>query len=276
MTIVVALKVGDGLVLGADSASTLSTGNDYHNSYFNTEKLMHVDGLPIGALTFGLGALKNRSISSLANDLRQRLRGDDEAWQIDPSTYTVEQIVDRFKRFFYDELYVSQFGEPSDDDAEGLGDIMGFFIGGFSAAKDSSEVWRLILTRKGCQTLKMVDADTPWDCVWEGEGEPIRRVLYGYSIQIRQRLLDAGLEPEVADQLLASMEPLINSAMPIQDAIDFVDYLIGVTCGYVRFAPGHMTVAKPIDLCAITKHNGFKWVARKLYYPANLNKRDKT
>lgn len=59
MTIVVALKVGDGLVLGADSASTLFTGGDYHNSYFNTEKLIHVDGLPVGALTFGLGALGN-------------------------------------------------------------------------------------------------------------------------------------------------------------------------------------------------------------------------
>lgn len=275
MTIVVALKVGDGLVLGADSASTLFTGNDYHNSYFNTEKLMHVDGLPIGALTFGLGALKNRSVSSLANDLRQRIRGDDPAWKVDPVTYTVEELVDRFKRFFYDELYVTQFGEPSDAEDSGRKNVMGFFIGGFSSDKDSSEVWRVLLTGGGCQVQKLVDADAPWDCVWEGAREPIQRVLFGYSSQIKQRLLDAEVSEEVANQLLASMEPLINGAMPIQDAIDFVDYLIGVTCGYVRFAPGHMTVAKPIDLCAITKYNGFKWVARKLYYPGTLNKREK-
>ncbi|AND70214.1 hypothetical protein ATSB10_27600 [Dyella thiooxydans] len=75
----------------------------------------------------------------------------------------------------------------------------------------------------------------------------------------------------MAQTLLASMEPLINGAMPIQDAVDMVHYLIEVTCGYVRFSPGPSTVAKPIDLAAITKHNGFKWVARKHYYPAGLN-----
>ena len=40
MTIVIALKVGDGVVLGADSASTLTYGTGtYQNSYFNAEKL---------------------------------------------------------------------------------------------------------------------------------------------------------------------------------------------------------------------------------------------
>ena len=77
MTIVVALKVGDGLVLGADSATTLSISNTYHNTYVNTEKLIHVRPFPVGALTFGLGGLNNRSVSSLANDFRERLNGDD-------------------------------------------------------------------------------------------------------------------------------------------------------------------------------------------------------
>ncbi|MFE0502301.1 hypothetical protein ACFW0P_16135 [Lysobacter soli] len=272
MTIVVALKVGDGLVLGADSASTLFTGPEYHNSYFNTEKLIRVDGLPVGALTFGLGALKNRSVSSLANDLKRRILGDDAAWKIDPTNYTLEDVVDRFKRYYYDELYVAEHGAAAEGAEEDLGAIMGFFIGGFASQNDSSEVWRILLTRRGCSVVKLIDADTPWDCVWEGAREPIQRVLFGYSSQIMQRLLDAGVQQEIADQLLASMEPLINGAMPIQDAVDFVDYLIGVTCGYVRFAPGHMTVAKPIDIAAITKYNGFKWISRKLYYPAALNK----
>lgn len=271
MTIVVALKVGDGLVLGADSASTLFTGAEYHNSYFNTEKLIRVDGLPVGALTFGLGALKNRSVSSLANELKQRIRSEDPAWKIDPANFTLDEVVDRFKRYYYDELYVAEYGIAEGGAQEDLGAVMGFFVGGFASENDSSEVWRILLTRRGCEVAKLIDAETPWDCVWEGAREPIQRVLFGYSNQIMQRLLDAGVEQEAADRLLASMEPLINGAMPIQDAVDFVDYLIGVTCGYVRFAPGHMTVAKPIDLAAITKSNGFKWISRKLYYPAALN-----
>lgn len=272
MTIVVALKVGDGLVLGADSASTLFTNAEYHNSYFNTEKLIRVDGLPVGALTFGLGALKNRSVSSLANDLKLRIQSNDLQWRIDPDQFTVEEVVDRFKRYYYDELYLAEFVPVPDGTEDDTGAVMGFFVGGFTSGSDSSEVWRILLTPGGCDVVKLIDSDTRWDCVWEGAREPIQRVLYGYSDQILQRLLDAGVQPDVARQLLASMEPLINGAMPIQDAVDFVDYLIGVTCGYVRFAPGHMSVAKPIDIAAITKYNGFKWITRKLYYPAALNK----
>lgn len=272
MTIVVALKVGDGLVLGADSASTLFTANGYHNSYFNTEKLMHVRGFPVGALTFGLGSLKNRSVSSLANDFKLRLSGDDPDWRIDNESFTVEQIVERFKRFFYDELYVEEFrDQPPPSDPAHDPDIMGFIIGGYSSDKDSAEIWRLILTRNGCEPSKLVDASTPWDCVWEGAREPIQRILFGYSSQIMERLTQAGVSQSDAEQLLASMEPLINGAMPIQDAVDFVHYLIEVTCGYVRFSPGHMTVAKPVDLAAITKYNSFKWIQRKHYYPSGLN-----
>ncbi len=273
MTIVVALKVGDGLVLGADSASTLFTEGQYHNSYFNTEKLIHIDGFPVGAITFGLGALKNRSVSSLANDLRHRLKNGSEEWKLDSENFSVGDIVDRFKRYYYDELYVQEFGDPVNSEDEDLSNVMGFFIGGFSSQNDSSEVWRLLLTSQGCQVVKIIDAEAPWDCVWEGSREPIQRILFGFSSQMMQRLIDAGIPEETANRLLASVDPLVNGAMPIQDAVDFVDYLISVTCGYVRFAPGHVTVAKPIDIAAITKYNGFKWVARKHYYPANLNKR---
>lgn len=54
-------------------------------------------------------------------------------------------------------------------------------------------------------------------------------------------------------------------------AILLVDYLVEETCGFVRFAPGPATVAKSIDTAAITKHEGFRWVHRKHYYPKELN-----
>lgn len=273
MTIVVALKVGDGLVMGADSASTLIGADGYHNSYFNAEKLIHLKGFPVGALTFGLGALDNRSVSSLANVLKRRIidKGD-PAWSLDPSSFSVEEVVDRFQSFFHDELYVKEFANrPLPDEAHAHKEVMGFFIGGYSSGQESSEIWRLLLTRGGAQKEKVVGPDSPWECAWEGVREPIQRILFGYSNTIVHRLTSAGVDRQDAEQMLASMEPLVNGTMPIQDAADFVQYLVEVTCGYVRFAPGHATVAKPIDLAAITKYNGFKWISRKHYYPAELN-----
>jgi 20S proteasome alpha/beta subunit len=37
MTIAIALKVGDGVVLGADSAVTITGQNQFVNAYFNAE-----------------------------------------------------------------------------------------------------------------------------------------------------------------------------------------------------------------------------------------------
>ena len=67
------------------------------------------------------------------------------------------------------------------------------------------------------------------------------------------------------------MEPLIQPAMPLQDAIDLVKYMADVTIGFVRFIPGPPTVAEPTDVAAITKHEGFRWVRRKHYYSPALN-----
>jgi hypothetical protein len=59
--------------------------------------------------------------------------------------------------------------------------------------------------------------------------------------------------------------------MPVRDAIELVNYLVEVTCGFVRFAEGAPTAAPPIDIASITLHEGFKWVKRKHYYSADLN-----
>jgi hypothetical protein len=59
--------------------------------------------------------------------------------------------------------------------------------------------------------------------------------------------------------------------MPIQDVIDLAEFLVHSTIMFSRFAPGAPTVGGPIEIAAITKHEGFKWVQRKYYYDLRLN-----
>ena len=61
-------------------------------------------------------------------------------------------------------------------------------------------------------------------------------------------------------------------AMPIQDAIDLAHFLVETTIGFVRlavFLP--KSVGGAVEIAAITKHEGFRWVQRKSFYPAGLN-----
>jgi 20S proteasome alpha/beta subunit len=92
MTISIALKVGDGVVLGADSASTMVAAGGIANVYFNAEKVFNlVKGLPIGVVIAGLGGLSGRSITSLSRDLRVRIASSSKKdWRLDKRDYSIE------------------------------------------------------------------------------------------------------------------------------------------------------------------------------------------
>ena len=70
-------------------------------------------------------------------------------------------------------------------------------------------------------------------------------------------------------------EFLVEAPMPIQDAADLAEFLVYSTCMYTRFKRGAATVGGPIEVAAITKHEGFKWIKRKHYFDMSLNRRER-
>lgn len=64
---------------------------------------------------------------------------------------------------------------------------------------------------------------------------------------------------------------LVAPPMPIQDAIDLAEFLVDLTINFSRFTPGAPTVGGPIEVAAITKHEGFKWIRRKYWYSREIN-----
>jgi hypothetical protein len=136
----------------------------------------------------------------------------------------------------------------------------------------SAEIWEIVMDLGQEVALRQVASrDLPWSIYWQGQGEAVQRLVRGWSPQTLKSLVEAGLEPNAAVDLLYSVQPMINGIMPIQDAIDLVHYLMDVTCGYIRFSPGNATVSQPIDSAAITPYEGFRWIRRKHYYSATLN-----
>lgn len=274
MTISIALKVGDGIVLGADSATLVATVRGDANTYFNAEKLFNlVKGLPLGFVTAGLGGVAGRSITSHAKDLRARLNDPAMSeWWLDPKSYTVELAAQRVRMFFYDELYEPAFRNWPEDREEPP--TLAFLVGGYSSGEAQGEIWEVRISRTGASVACAVERTNAGDVVWIGQAEALNRLIRGYSIEVFEGLVEAGVEDRAAADFLLglSVESLVHPAMPIQDAIEFVHYLVDVTAGFVRFVPGHATVHPPIDSAAITKHEGFRWVKRKHYFNAELNR----
>jgi hypothetical protein len=281
VTIAVSLKVNDGLVLAADSASTIGSRGGVDNVYNNANKVFNLrKGLPIGLITWGLGGLGGLSISTLAKDLRVRLSGHEDfrEWHLDEESYTLPEVAEHVREFFYEEHYqpAADAYEPEAGDDLGFPPL-GFIVAGYSAGAHHAEEYLLELTPDGCEGPTAVRAPDDTGVSWSGQPEALTRIVNGHGTLLPQVLHhDFGLaEHDVPGAMALIQEqlgsPIVNPAMPFQDAIELAEWLVGLAIGYSRFMPGAPTVGGPIETAAISKHEGFKWVRRKHYFDARLN-----
>lgn len=280
MTIAIAIKVHDGLVLAADSASTLmgSVGTGpakVLNVYNNANKIFNLrKGMPIGGMTWGAGSIGHASISTLAKDIRAKFSGNDPEWKIDTTNWSIEDIAKTVRRFLFEDHYQRAYGSLPEDQRPTLG----FLIVGYSSDKDLAEGWLIEIARGGtCAEPKPVipvDADTGG--FYEGQYEAVHRLLMGHGIALDIALRKLGVP---AEQIALAVENigtmlqanLITAPMPIQDVIDLAEFLASAAAMYSRFSFGASSVGGPVEVAAITKHEGFKWVKRKHYFNAALN-----
>jgi hypothetical protein len=279
MTIAVAVQVHDGIVLSSDSASTLFAEvqpgqSAIVNVYNNANKIFNLlKGAPIGAMTYGMGALGAASISTLAKDLRRRFCGDDPShtsWKLDLNTYTIEEVAKRAREFLYNECYVP-LGIPP---APGV--QFGFAVGGYSAGAQLAELWGMAIENGACAAPVNLMAQGDAKAHAFGEPETFSRLMLGYSQRIGEALQKMGVQPADVPAAIALIQSetqcqMVEAPMPIQDAIDLAEYLVHSTAMYTRFKRGAPTVGGPIEIAAITKHEGFKWVRRKHYFSDELN-----
>jgi hypothetical protein len=277
MTIAISLKVNDGLVLAADSASTLSEPQGVVNVYNHANKIFNLrKGLPIGAITWGSGGIGTSSISTLIKDLRRRFNGaepDYHDWELDPENYSVAEVANRLKDFIYGEQYLSATADwPEDEEKPPLG----FVVAGYSSGEALAEEYQF--TIEGGELIDQEMREKAESGVtWNGQPEAITRLIFGMG-----RDMPLALEEDLGvptDQIIPALEvlkqrlsiDLVHAAMPFGDAIDLAEFLVDLTVNFSRFIPGAPTVGGPIEIAAISKHEGFKWIKRKHYFNSELN-----
>ncbi len=258
MTILVSVKINDGVVMAADSASSFANGMVYRHA----DKIVNLrSGFPIGVMVTGAGGIGNESIDTLLKDLRRRFDGHDTAhsyWTLDPSTYTLEQVAERVRAFLFEEKVARQSESVSTR----------VRICGYSAGRPLAEVWEVLLDGRTSPPPAPVQREHEFGIRWDGEYEALSRLVFGLATGFEQAATNAGLAPQQAAQLRAAVGPelselLFIEAMPIRDAIDLARFLVDTTVGFVKFSVNRpKLVGGPISIAAVTKHEGFRWVQR--------------
>ena len=264
MTVIVSVKINDGIVMAADSAGSMESGQVYEHAH-KIAKLC--EGLPIGVMSTGSGGIGNESVETLLKDLERRFAGDSASqrhWRLDPDTYTVAQVADHLRNFFFEEKAVACV-DPTN---------IQFRICGYSAGRPLAEIWEVNLTRQACPPPRLVMDESSFGVMWDGQYEALNRLILGIGYDIAAVLIRHGLEPEQAATLQQRLvkdlyATLAVPAMPIQDAIDLARFLVETTIGFVRFAVFlPKSVGGAVEIAAITKHEGFRWVHREGFPPS--------
>ena len=280
MTVAVMVKVHDGIVLASDSATTLPLNDGSAQVYNNADKIFNLHrGLPIAAMTWGLGAVGSASVSTVAKDLRRRLMGDDPEfadWALNPATYTVQEVAERLSALFHEGLVTVN----QELQAAGLDRLpaqcLGMLVAGFSAQAKQSEAWLIFLDGLTNEPPVPTQAAKPDDVGWLAWGYPhaLHRLFFGADNELAAGL-EAVLPQEhhapVRDVIQRQQKTPVVAAMPFADAIELARYCVEVVEGFAHFLPGPDIVGGPVEVAGINRHERFKWVSRKHYYSTDLN-----
>jgi hypothetical protein len=267
MTVIVSVKINDGVVMASDSTSSFAIGQNYHhaNKIVNLRK-----GLPIGAMITGYGNIGNESLETLFKDLRRRFSGEDQDhldWMLDLNTYDLSGVAARVREFLFEEK------------AQG-GQVQVYLqvrICGYSSGRPLAEVWQVALIGSECDAPLQVQAEDSFGPRWDGEYEALNRLILGTPTKFADAVIKFGFLPEQAQALDSFLpgeltELIYLPAMPMQDAIDLARFMVEVTSNFIKFSVKRSkTVGGAVEIAAITKHEGFKWVQRKHFYSNALN-----
>lgn len=271
MTIAISVKVDDGLVLAADSAATMTlTGQSGQrlpvNTYNNARKVFHLhDTRPVGAISWGTGAIDRFSVGRLVKGFRARTKAINRE-SSDNDCYTVEGMATDFMAFLkeYSPATIEKIDLPE------------FFIAGYSAGSDFSEAWRIEIGGGPDDLPSLVHSKENTGMNFFGMPLSLERLIYGYDPKLTMILDQAGVAAETKEAILGMCEHdvpriICEPSMPIQDAIDLAQFLADTAINFTRFCWGPNSVAGPIDIAVITQYEGFKWVSRKLFFDKALN-----
>ena len=265
MSICVSVRVAEGLVLAADSATVLMgyispqhKAPSIIQTFEHSNKVCQIGDLPVGVMTWGNAAILDRTIQSLIMECEY-----EHTELLRSSDYNIKLITETVRKFIadrYDQAYpeLEKKRRPP----------LGIFIGGYGYHQFYSELYTCDFPE--CEDLSIVrpdkaDGSPSFGTNWFGSGEALTRLIKGFDPQVLNDLAQHGVARDTIEMWAgkaAGELPLIFDGMPLQDAIDFANFAVQVTIGVCRFRAGPPVCGGDVDIAVITPGK-FHWAQRK-------------
>ena len=226
-------------IMRQDDAGNVST----IQSYQHTQKLYRV-GKSIGVATWGAGNIGPRSVGSFIGECARKRT-------VSGPNVNVEEVAQELSQTFQDG-YRAAFEQVPQGNWPKLGAI----VGGYSAEEPLAEVWEFSIPDSGQPTR--VSPPNAFGASWRGVQLPFDRLYRGVDPRLRPKLIEKGITQQ---EISSYTSPFVFDAMPIQEAIDFVVFILRTTIDVSKFEMGMSSCGGPLWVLLLTR-DGSEWVQR--------------
>lgn len=269
MSLGVAIKSGEGIVLAADSRATILATLMRPDgqmllvpaTYDNASKLLRLKGQEYaGAVTFGTAAIGTQQPRTAGSFLPEF---EAEITRANAGRLSVEEFAQRLGEFFTRKWTESGDMPPAPD----LASNMIFFVGGFNENEPYGRLYQLFVP--SVPVPEELQPNT-FGAVWGGQTETTDRLVQGFDPRVPELAQNiAGLAPgdriaNFADQLKANLQlPIPWQFLPLQDCVDLSVFLVRTTITLQQWLVSIRGVGGAVDVATITGAEGFKAVEIK-------------
>ena len=257
MTLIVSLRIPDGIVIAGDSLSTMTRQDQLKAAISVTcpacdhqheiQKELPMPPVPattfsyaqkvfpfcgkFGVGTFGAGLLANKSVYFAMRLFEQKLKEDKTYFE--GVTEVAEKIGDKIHDLLKEQLKLEN---TSVDTLQPNRFLLGFQVVGYDATES-----KVVDVSVGKNVHRRIY--TGFGCTVSGNREVVQAIWNLY----RKR-------PE--------NQPPYH-IFSLQDAIDYAEFLIRTTIAHQRFSPTIPNVGGDIDIALVTPFDGFRWIRQK-------------
>lgn len=225
MTLIVSLRIPDGIVLAGDSLSTLPTPAVPTTLSYRQKIFPFCEKFGVG--TFGADLLADTSVYFSLRLFEERLKQQPPKG----ATEIARKIGTEFHNLLVEQL---RREDVSVDALPAKQVFLGFQVVGYNESEPRTvevlvgkEVRLHVLDKLGCTV---------------SGNQEIVQAIWGLS--------------ESSSESSHSFPPVTS----LQDAIDYAEFLIRTTIDYQRFSPNFPNVGGDIDIALVTPFDGFRWI----------------
>jgi hypothetical protein len=263
MTIAAAYLTSEGVVLGADSATTVSVKPPGQPASVmqvltHAQKLFEVgekDQGRFGVCTWGSGTVAGVSHRTIVARLADNLTDETDVKN------AAEALIEVVK-------------EAANASGGGCGDV-GYFIGGTNIGGHVPECFQVNIPASGDPTMKQLEIGQG---MFSGAPAFFTRAFRGYDQALPGRIADElkrrlepvpdGFDKMFGEAFAEASKPLVAAGLgdlPIREAIDYVHTYLHITVKAYKFMFGVPVCGGPIEVAFVTTDRRFRWVCHKSF-----------